>query len=93
MSSAYQQKIFVRHRGALCVIVASASPWCLAGVSWCLLMSSELAVFLLDAARFAPDLSGLYKIHPIPNNHFWVFFFQMQVMLLSNKQRWIERDG
>jgi len=53
-----------------------ASP----SVSQCLLASSGLAVFLLrqntrmPRDRYTPDLPGLHRIHPIPNNHFLGLF-------------------
>jgi len=74
----HQQKIFVRHGGASCVIVASMPPRCLPRVSWCLLMSHGVIGASSfppgDAARYAPDLPRLHRIHPILNNHFLGFF-------------------
>jgi len=69
-----------------CLLV---SPKCLPGVSlvspWCLLVSpgvigassfppgGQFSKYA-DAARYAPDLPGLYRINPIPNVHFLTFF-------------------
>jgi len=70
---------------ASCGILASVSPWCLPGVSWCLPVSPGV----IGASSFPPGANfqntrtprgtlWIYpRINPIPNNHF-LTFFEMQ---------------